>query len=201
MKRINRPRDYRRPILIVCEGHLETFYFQALDAWRRDPLDGAGNLYFNIICNDGKGPESIVAKAVAKAHDGCREVWCVLDVEGPNNSEKRSRALAHAERSKIKIALTNPSFDAWAIAHLDPLPPVHASSAKCYMDALTEALGVGFSQAGGMDFARRILGDNCCHVERARSNIRRCNNASEVRGGNPPGTNLHCLVDIFFPNS
>jgi hypothetical protein len=184
--------------MIVCEGYLELFYFKRLYAWRESWLGHSNLLHFKIICNDGKSPESVVAKAVGEARGSYREVWCVFDVERPQHSAKLSKAIDYAKNNKIHVALTYPSFDAWALAHLDPLPNVHENSAKCYKQKLHERLGVRFTRASGDEFAASILGDNCCHVERAQRNISCCENVDEVCRSSSPSTNLHVLVDKFL---
>jgi len=45
------------------------------------------------------------------------EVWCVLDVEGVEETARLNEALALARREHMQLALSNPSFEVWLIAH------------------------------------------------------------------------------------
>ncbi len=45
------------------------------------------------------------------------EVWCVFDVETTDNMVQVENALKDAEALKFKVAISNPCFEVWLIAH------------------------------------------------------------------------------------
>ncbi len=55
-------------------------------------------------------------KAAARRED-FDEVWCVLDVEQAGRREQVTRARALADQHAIQLALSNPAFEVWLLAH------------------------------------------------------------------------------------
>ena len=183
-------------MLIVCEGYLENYYFHCLYKFYRGH-GGADNLRFDVICHGGGSPLSVVEKASEEGPGKYRQRWCVIDVE---NSESKMllKAIVLAERQKISIALTNPSFDAWALAHLRRLTSNDGPGAREFKDALACEMKRNFSTSGGMDYATDILGSECCNLARAADNISTCDDISVVRQ-QIPSTNVHLLTGLLFP--
>lgn len=49
------------------------------------------------------------------------EVWCLFDVEWPDNHPKLHETVALANRKNVQIAVSNPSFELWLALHFrDP---------------------------------------------------------------------------------
>jgi len=188
-----------RPIPIVCEGRLETFYFQALAVWRKRRLDGGGNLHFNIICNDGKGPASIVQRAIDEVRRERNQVWCAMDVENTNSGAFRT-AIRRAGPHGISLALTNPSFDAWALAHMGPLIGFRDCTARGYKNALESKVGERFIQAIAAPFLLKIFGDNFSNLAMVAQNITIFDDPEQVPDG-IPSTNLNQLLALFTSGS
>ncbi len=183
-------------MLIVCEGYLEDYYFRRLyGLYKR--RGGADEFKFTIICADGGSPLRVVEMASEEGPGKYRQRWCVIDVE---NSESKMllKAIALADRQKISIALTNPSFDAWALAHLRRLTSNDGPGAREFKDALACEMQREFSRSGGMDYATDILGNECCNLARAADNISTCDDISVVRQ-QIPSTNVHLLTGLLFP--
>jgi hypothetical protein len=183
-------------VLIVCEGYLEYYYFQRLYKLYRDH-GGANDFKFTIICADGGSPLIAVEKACVGGPEEYRERWCVIDVEYPE-SKMLSQAIALAESRRIKIALTNPSFDAWALAHLRSLTSNDGPGVRDFKIALAREMRREFSTSGGMDFIADILGSDCRNLPRAADNISTCNDISDVRR-QIRSTNVHILTGMLFP--
>ncbi len=201
MKKINVSKNFRVPVLVVCEGQLETYYFQQLDTIRQDTRRGADDLHFTIICAGGGGPMKSVAVAKQEQASGrYREIWCVVDVESPDSREL-SKAIRVASKRRFELALTNPSFDAWLLAHLRPWCVGDGSTARELKDALTREMGRRFTREGGKEFVTNILGDRCCGLNAARDgNIRTLDDVAQVCG-QTRATRVHRLVERFMPRS
>ena len=122
---IKRRRPTRQPkerILVVCEGVVtEPRYFRALQHHARNP-----RVHVEIAKEAGS-PITVVQIAIrlkqAAAIDAARlqddnlrwdQVWGVFDVDEHPNLD-RARALAEAE--SIKLAISNPCFELWALLH------------------------------------------------------------------------------------
>jgi hypothetical protein len=175
---------------------LEYYYFQRLYKLYRDH-GGANDFKFTIICADGGSPLRVVERASVERPGAYRERWCVIDVEYPE-SERLSQAIALAESRRINIALTNPSFDAFALAHLRRLTSNDGPGVRDFKIALACEMKREFSTSGGMDFIADILGSDCCNLPRAADNMSSCNGISDVRR-QIRSTNVHLLVRLLFP--
>jgi hypothetical protein len=112
---VNRPR--KTTILIVCEGReTEPNYFHRLRQ------EECVKKRFRITVIRGKGGSRqqvarLAAESKDDANDGYNEVWCVMDVEHPEDLDAMREALALLERNHIKPALSNPAFEVWFLAH------------------------------------------------------------------------------------
>jgi Arc/MetJ-type ribon-helix-helix transcriptional regulator len=107
-------------ILIVCEGReTEPNYFRGLreeEVVRRK---------FNVVVKKGKGGScsEVVQQAIdemanaATRGEAYDEVWCVFDVEQPARFEEARAARRQATDHGIRLALSNPSFEVWLLAH------------------------------------------------------------------------------------
>jgi hypothetical protein len=120
--RESRGRPEKTKILIVGEGQqTEPNYFRGL---RRDP---SVSPRFAITVKPGPGysAEAVVKEAMRRKKDAeskgeweaFEEVWCVLDVEGPDKRDSLDAAVALARREGISLCLSNPSFEVWFLSH------------------------------------------------------------------------------------
>jgi hypothetical protein len=120
LRRRSRHLPERTRILIVCEGReTEPNYFRGLreeDAIRQQ---------FSMVVQKGKGGSCLavvqqgiaeLGKAAARGED-FDEVWCVFDVEQAGRREQVIQSQALAGRHGIRLALSNPSFEWWLLAH------------------------------------------------------------------------------------
>jgi hypothetical protein len=107
-------------VLIVGEGReTEANYFNGLK--RLDEVSAR----FTITVKRGRGsnPESVVQEAIGhkqvaeRRSEDYDEVWCVLDVEGPDKRESLGKARTLANQNGIRLCLSNPSFEVWFLAH------------------------------------------------------------------------------------
>ncbi len=118
-------RTPKRTFLVFCEGEkTEPAYLKAL---KRDPAirDVAS---VDIRVDDetsGSVPLTLVeAAAKARARSSGEngeidEVWCVFDVEWPQNHPNLRRALARARESGVGVAVSNPCFELWLALHFE----------------------------------------------------------------------------------
>lgn len=115
-------REPKHRILVVCEVKVtEPEYFKALQHEFRNPL-----VHVDIDKQAGV-PLTVVNRAIeldSQANDEAKrnrdddlkfdDVWCVFDVdEHPHLGE----ALELAQKSGVKVALSNPCIELWALLH------------------------------------------------------------------------------------
>ena len=118
-------RTPKRTFLVFCEGEkTEPAYLKAL---KRDPAirDVAS---VDIRVDDetsGSVPLTLVeAAAKVRARSSGEngeidEVWCVFDVEWPQNHPNLRRALTRARESGVGVAVSNPCFELWLALHFE----------------------------------------------------------------------------------
>ena len=119
----SRPHSPSRPqkttVLIVCEGkETERNYFDQLK--RDEPT----RRNFSITVKRGKGGsrQQVAQFAVDRKNDADADfdqVWCVMDVEGPEDLEAMRQATALLDANSITPALSNPAFEVWILAHFE----------------------------------------------------------------------------------
>jgi hypothetical protein len=120
LRRRSPHRPEKTRVLIVCEGReTEPNYFRGLRE------EEAVRQKFSVEVKKGKGGSCLVIveqaiaeqkKAAARGED-FDEVWCVCDVEQAGRREQVIRAQALANQHGIRLALSNPSFECWVLAH------------------------------------------------------------------------------------
>lgn len=113
-------REKLAHFLVVCEGRVtERCYFSDLRHLDRSPVS------LEIV--SGAVPKTLVEIAVKRKHESTSaarrerddnlkfdEIWCVFDVdEHPNVSEAKQQARDNG----IKVAVSNPCFELWALLH------------------------------------------------------------------------------------
>ena len=118
-------RSPKRTFLVFCEGEItEPAYLKAL---KREPAvrDVAS---VDIRVDEGTSgavPLTLVeaaarARARSSGEDGeIDEIWCVFDVEWPQNHPSLKRALALARESGVRVAVSNPCFELWLALHFE----------------------------------------------------------------------------------
>jgi hypothetical protein len=116
-QRASRPR--KTTVLIVCEGkETEPNYFRQLmnDDWTKQ--------HFSITVKRGKGGsrQQVAQFTVERKELADREydqVWCVMDVESPEDLDAMRQALEVLNANSISAALSNPAFEVWILAHFE----------------------------------------------------------------------------------
>ena len=108
---------------MFCEGQrTEPDYLKAL---KREPaVRDIASVDIHIHDESlGSAPLTLV-KAAAEARARASgeesevdEVWCIFDVEWPQNHPKLKEARALAKRSNVKVAVSNPCFELWLLLH------------------------------------------------------------------------------------
>ncbi len=105
--------------MIVCEGReTEPNYFDGL---KQEDLI---KRHFRIKVKKGKGGsrQQVAQLAVERkenASDEFDEVWCIMDVEHPDDLNDMRAALTLLESNHIQAALSNPAFEVWLLAHFE----------------------------------------------------------------------------------
>lgn len=128
-KRSRRSVGTRKPkktLLVFCEGTVtEPDYIRAL---RGDPSVrevAAVEIQVNKGTIGITPPLKLVQAAVSaleRATYESREVdeiWCLFDVEWPDTHPGLRQALALAEKSGVKTAVSNPCFEVWLALHFE----------------------------------------------------------------------------------
>ena len=118
-------RTPKRTFLVFCEGtRTEPDYLKAL---RQEPAVRDSASVDIRIDHDVSGavPLTLVnAAAEARARNSQEqgeidEVWCLFDVEWPQNHPKLPEARAKAEVSDVRLAISNPCFELWLALHFE----------------------------------------------------------------------------------
>ena len=118
-------RAPKRTFLVFCEGEkTEPAYLKALkrDSAVRDVAsvdirvdeETSGSVPLTLVEAAAK------ARARSSGKDGeIDEVWCIFDVEWPQNHPNLARALARARESGVRVAVSNPCFELWLALHFE----------------------------------------------------------------------------------
>jgi hypothetical protein len=129
-------REPKHRILVVCEGKVtEPEYFKALQHEFRNPL-----VHVEIHKQAGV-PLTVVGRAIdldKQANDAAKQnrdddlkyddVWCVFDVD---EHPRLDEALALAQESGVKVALSNPCIELWGLLHFqDQNERIHRHEAQ-----------------------------------------------------------------------
>ena len=111
------PRSFKRTVLIVGEGReTEPNYFDGL----KRETEVAARFSVTVKRGRGRSPESVIGEVLKhKSQGDYDEVWCVLDVEGAQKRASLEKALRLAADNGITVCLSNPSFEAWFLAHFE----------------------------------------------------------------------------------
>lgn len=113
-------RPIKTTILIIGEGQkTEPNYFFEL----RLEDDVTARFSVTVKKGHGRSPEQVIEEILSHKQraenrgEYYDEVWCVLDVEGPDKRESLERAMAVARQNDITLCLSNPCFEVWLLAH------------------------------------------------------------------------------------
>lgn len=114
-------RSPKRTFVVFCEGTLtEIDYLKALKA------DPAVNKVVSLDMDGqphGAVPLTLVRAAAcfrARSPAGqseVDEVWCIFDVEWPQNHPNLKEAVALARDRGVNVAVSNPCFELWLLLH------------------------------------------------------------------------------------
>ena len=108
---------------MFCEGtRTEPDYIKAL---RQEPaVRDSASVDIRIDQNAGGAVPLTLVEAAAEARERnsqeqgeIDEVWCLFDVEWPQNHPKLPEALAKAEVNNVRLAISNPCFELWLALH------------------------------------------------------------------------------------
>ncbi|MCK4614285.1 MAG: RloB domain-containing protein [Thermoplasmata archaeon] len=118
-RRKERNRRPRNRLIIVCEGQkTEVNYFKGF----RTRYSNVEIIPMHGRCTDPKSIVKFAKEQIEKYDIDFKEgdgVWCAFDVdENSNDALKSAVELAEKTRKgKIRIALSNPSFEIWFLLH------------------------------------------------------------------------------------
>jgi RloB-like protein len=119
-QRLRNPRPRKMKLLVVCEGKSTEFTY--LDGLCQE--QGVQDRFAPQLRRGRGGDARVVVQAAINERDRQRhrdeayeEVWCVLDVEGIEETARLNEAITLARIEHIHLALSNPSFEVWLIAH------------------------------------------------------------------------------------
>ena len=115
-------RDPKHRLLLVCEGtKTEPLYFKYLQHAFRNRLvqveiSGEGKASVTLVKRALELRDEAERAARAQRDDNLRfdEVWCVCDVDEHRHLDQ---ALELAAANGIRVALSNPCFELWALLH------------------------------------------------------------------------------------
>lgn len=115
IQRERKPREVRRPLLIVAEGELtERQYFEGLaQHFRNTGLIVSRTMVKGL----GKDPLRVVKEAIRQRDDpnvDYADVWAVVDVD---EHALLDRAIQLADKSGIPLVVSNPCFELWLVWH------------------------------------------------------------------------------------
>jgi hypothetical protein len=195
LQRQSRHRSEKTRILIVCEGkETEPNYFRGL----RD--EEAVRQKFSLEIRKGKGGScvAVVEQAFAEMEKAANrgenfdEVWCVFDAEQAGQRDQVIQGRALARQHDIQLAISNPAFEVWLLAHFVRTRRAFADSEKV-IEALNKHWRAEFGQAyekNDEQLYTRLKDQTRTAIDNARrvreqdwssaSDIVDCNSASDV---------------------
>ena len=118
-------RKPKRTFLVFCEGtRTEPEYIEAL---KKEPeVRDTASVEIRIDMDASGAVPMTLVNAAAKARvrnsqeqGEIDEVWCLFDVEWPQNHPKLPEARAKAAESDVRLAISNPCFELWLVLHFE----------------------------------------------------------------------------------
>lgn len=182
----------RPRVTVVAEGeNTEPEYVQAFAQ-----LHGAATVVSIKVEGKGLDPLAVVKRAIA-LHDGqlassygqADSVWAVFDRD---QHVRFTEARGLAERSGIRLAVSNPCFELWAIFHYqDQDAPIEADDCQRLLQNLCST----YQKNRGKLFTEGsvIVGNYEAAVARAKRSLVRREQQGDP-GGNP-STSMHQLTE------
>ena len=197
-------RQPSRCILIVCEGaETEPNYFKNLKDYLK-----LSTIQVKII-NRGGAPITLIdevsvqiekrEKEIQEGRMNAHEfegVWCVFDVENPNDNQTFDRAVQAADQRYYHLAVSNPAFEYWYLLHFDPAttrPFANGREVKTYLQRFIP----DYHEA--MSIFNQLKDSTQKAIQRAR-NILENRPKAEPRFPNP-STQVYLLVEEMIEMS
>lgn len=190
-----------RRALIAVEGKAtEAPYFEAIRRHLHLPTS-----VVTILDNKGSSPISLVG-GVLKARDRLAEdglfdaragdtAWAVFDGDEHRRSDPKGweAALRLAETEKVRLAISNPSFELWFLLHFeDQFAPLEAKAALARLKR-----HLPHYRKGAPLFPDPLLPLSQAAIDRARRLEARARREGETGQPNP-GTGVPALVEHLF---
>jgi hypothetical protein len=156
--------------LIVCEGkETEWNYFNQLRLQLHDNDQMRRRSGITVKRGRGGSRQQIARFAVERkdnANERFDEVWCVMDVEHPNDLDDMRAALTLLESNQIQAALSNPAFEVWFLAHFDK-----TGTAFSHCDAVVARLNKHWQEYFSADYDKADGQIYCRLADRLRDAV------------------------------
>jgi len=207
MNSYNRRLGSRSPgrcILIVCEGaETEPNYFENLKDYLKLST-------IQVKIKDRAGaPITLVDEARVQIEKREREtkedrmnahefeaIWCVFDVENPNENQTFDRAVRVADQRNYHLAVSNPAFEYWYLLHFDPAttrPFANGREVKTYLQRFIP------DYHESMPIFNQLKDSTQKAIQRARSLLE--NHPQGDQRFPNPSTQVYLLVEEMFEMS
>lgn len=196
LRRPQKPQPIHEPILIVCEGHLETSYFSV---FRQHP-NVRRRFHLDVQCAYGGKHRRVVDRAeknASKLRNGT-QIWCIFDVEHDPYCPQLQESLQRCNQRGFKVGLSNPCFNIWVIAHFENIATGTLTPDESRHKL--QSLSVGKLDVRSTDWIKKKIlgGDEFPNIQLALKNVT-CFSSSktdQIRSKNP-STSVSDLVKIL----
>ena len=200
LQRRTESRAPKRTFLVFCEGtRTEPEYIEALR--KESAVRDSASVEIRIdLTASGAVPLTLV-NAAAEARDRfpqerseIDEVWCLFDVEWPQNHPKLREAREKANARNVRLAISNPCFELWLVLHFEErtawLDSDAASRLRCRCDGSS-----GKGMEGSKYMPRRTAA-----ARRARAlEAEHIGDGTEFPDDNP-SSGVYLLLEAIEPN-
>lgn len=190
LKRRGPIKEERYVISLFCEGAAtEPQYFNALS--KLPEIREKTNLDLRIDLS-GAVPLTLVQQAVSAKKSGSADAyWCIFDVEWPQQHPNLAEAMDLAERERIPVAVSNPSFELWLV--------LHHKDHRSHLDtnrAIQERKKIDGSADKNLD-AKKYLDLRSVASSRAQALDKRHMGDGTRLPHNNPSSNVYALVEAI----
>jgi hypothetical protein len=125
---------------------------------------------FHVTVKRGKGGSraQIAQFAIDRVGDGYDQVWCVMDVEGPEQTTETRQAADDLRKNSVRPCLSNPAIEVWFLSHFEK---TGRPFLNC--DQVVERLNKHWQERFKRDYDKadkRIYGCLIPHIEQAIKN-------------------------------
>ncbi|RZU29466.1 RloB-like protein [Streptomyces sp. BK022] len=122
LKRSRGRRALKQRFLIYCEGAVtEKEYLDGYRLLLRSPniqiKFGRTHGVPSELIEDAVAHQARAPRSAEDKHERYDQVWCVMDVEAPQQHPNLESVLTKARKNQIKCAISNPCFEVWLILH------------------------------------------------------------------------------------